>query len=254
MSATLATKASTKVDDIAGFSSALKAQLKAAFSNSTLFKTMIDTNPDAIVDVFKRIDDVDLKKIGDSLDASSATKLKKALADSGNLSLSAKMFPDGATVRTALAIGAGVGLLAYLDDKFEGEEEDFKNCMAACVPHNWDQYEQGGIQASELEYSTEETLEDYQITPIDNQPYCVSPNKDCEEYCQPKCDEETKSDLPFSSVPERAAEEAGGLLKSLFGGLLDGLGLDTTTVGYASSASASMCSLVLLLMLMQQFR
>jgi len=79
MSTTLAAKASTKVDDIAGFSSALKAQLKAAFSNSTLFKTMIDTNPDAIVDVFKRIDDVDLKKIGDSLDASSATKLKRRL-------------------------------------------------------------------------------------------------------------------------------------------------------------------------------
>ena len=254
MSAVLAAKASDKVDDIAGFSTALKAQIKAAFSSSQLFKRMLDTNPDAIVDVFKRIDDVDLKKIGDSLDAASATKLKKALADSGNLSLSAKMFPDGATVRTALAIGAGVGLLAYLDKKFEDEEEDFKNCMAACVPHNWDQYEQGGIQASELEYSTEETLEDYQITPIDNQPYCVSPNKKCEEYCQPKCDEETKSDLPFSSVPERAAEEAGGLLKALFGGLLDGLGLDTTTVGYASSASASMCSLVLLLMLMQQFR
>jgi hypothetical protein len=247
-------KASDKVDDIAGLSSALKAQLKTAFSNTTLFKTMLDTNPDAIIDVFKRMDDVDLKKIGDSLDATGTTKLKKALADSGNLSLSAKMFPDGATVRTALTIGAGVGLLAYLDKKFEDEEEDFKNCMAACVPHNWDQYEQGGIQASELEYSTEETLKDYQITPIDNQPYCVSPNKDCEEYCQPKCDEETKSDLPFSSVPERAAEEAGGLLKALFGGLLDGLGLDTTTVGYASSASASMCSLVLLLMLMQQFR
>lgn len=247
-------KASDKVDDIAGLSSALKAQLKTAFSNTTLFKTMLDTNPDAIIDVFKRMDDVDLKKIGDSLDATGTTKLKKALSDSGNLSLSAKMFPDGATVRTGLAIGAGVGLLAYLDKKFEDEEEDFKNCMAACVPHNWDQYEQGGIQASELEYSTEETLKDYQITPIDNQPYCVSPNKKCEEYCQPKCDEETKSDLPFSSVPERAAEEAGGLLKSLFGGLLDGLGLDTSTIGYASSASSSMIMVIMVVMLMQQFR
>jgi len=158
----------------AGSQSALVA---AAAADPTVIKAFIKANPEAFLPVFKAMNKADADIILKNLDAGTVTKLRKAVADSGDAALASKMFPDGATVRTVLAIGAGAGLIAYLDDKFEDEEEDFKNCMAGCVPHNWDEYEQGGVNASELTYSTPETLADYQITPIENQPYCVSPNE-----------------------------------------------------------------------------
>ena len=230
----------------------------SAASKPAVIKTLIKANPDAFLPIFKMMDQVDIDLIKASLDAPTVAKLRKAVTDSGDAALASKMFPDGATVRTVLTIGAGAGLIAYLDDKFKDEEKDYKNCMAGCVPHNWDVYKQGGVKASELKYSTVETLPEYQITPIENQPYCVSPNKKCEEYCKPKCKEETKADIPFMDAPGRflnkGAEGAGGLLNGLFGGLLDGLGLDTSTIGYASSASSSMCCLFVVLMLYQQFK
>jgi len=240
----------------AGSQSALVA---AAAADPTVIKAFIKANPEAFLAVFKAMNKADTDIILKNLDAGTVTKLRKAVADSGDAALASKMFPDGATVRTVLAIGAGAGLIAYLDDKFEDEEEDFKNCMAGCVPHNWDEYEQGGVNASELTYSTPETLADYQITPIENQPYCVSPNEKCEEYCKPKCKEETKADIPLFDSPLNPFNPDSPFnpfkwLERAFGGLLDAFGLDTSTIGYASSASSSMCCLFVVLMLYQQFK
>lgn len=227
----------------------------SAASKPAVIKTLIKANPDAFLPVFKMMDQVDVDLIKASLDAPTVAKLRKAVTDSGDAALASKMFPDGATVRTVLTIGAGAGLIAYLDDKFKDEEKDYKNCMAGCVPHNWDVYKQGGVKASELKYSTVETLPEYQITPIENQPYCVSPNKKCEEYCKPKCKEETKADIPLFDSPLNPFNPDSPFnpftwIERLFGGF----GLDTSTIGYASSASSSMCCLFVVLMLYQQFK
>ena len=235
------------------------AAVAAAAANPAVIKAVMKANPEAFLPVFRALGKVDTDLILKNLDASTIAKLKKAVGDSGDAALAKKMFPDGATVRTVLAIGAGAGLIAYLDDKFEDEEEDFKNCMAGCVPHNWNEYEQGVVKASELKYSTVETLPEYQITPIENQPYCVSPNEKCEEYCKPKCKEETKADIPLLDSPLNPFNPDSPFnpfkwLGRASGGLLDSFGLDTSTIGYASSASSSMCCLFVVLMLYQQFK
>lgn len=231
------------------------AKVPVTITSEVLVAAIKNLPADAFLPAFKALKQADVDLILKNLDAASVAKLRKGVTDSGDAALASKMFPDGATVRTVLAIGAGAGLIAYLDDKFKDEEKDFKNCMAGCVPHNWNEYEQGVVKASELKYSTVETLPEYQITPIENQPYCVSPNEKCEEYCKPKCKEETKADIPLLDSPLNPFNPDSPFnpftwIERLFGGF----GLDTSTIGYASSASSAMCCLFVVLMLYQQFK
>ena len=158
-------------------------------------------------------------------------------------------------VQTGVMVGAGAGLLMWIDKKFEKEKEDYKNCMSGCLPHNWDEYDYGDLQESDLQYSTPETLEQYQITPIEGQPYCRATIEDCEGYCGERCEEETDVRLPLidplRDLTKEGAESLGDILKALFGGLFEGMGLDTSTVGYASSASSCMMFMVMIIMLLK---
>jgi hypothetical protein len=151
---------------------------------------------------------------------------------------------------------AGFTLIKYLDKKFDDEEEDYKNCMAACLPHNWDDYQYGNLEKSDLVYSTPDSIKEYQIEPIPNQPYCRE-GMECESYCGSKCKEESKADIPLLDVPGNllgtaasgAGEAAGGLFGGLFGGLLEGLGLGGPAGGL-TSALASVLSLVFFMIFM----
>jgi len=159
-------------------------------------------------------------------------------------------------IQTGVLVGAGAGLLMWIDKKFEDREEEYKNCMAGCLPHNWDEYEYGNLEKSDLQYSTPETLEEYQITPIDGQPYCKAEMDDCGKFCDKRCEEESENVRiplidPLRDLSREGAEGLGDILKALFGGLFEGMGLDTSMVGYASSASSSMIMMVLLIMMLK---
>jgi hypothetical protein len=244
----------TKVDNVVDISDSLLVMIKAAAANPTVMKKLVKDSPEAFIPIFKVMDDVDLKAIYKSMDADGKAKLAKAFDDTGNLALLRRMVPDSSVLKTALAVGAGAGLLAWLDDKFEDSEEEFKNCMAGCLPHNWDAYDQDTIEAADLEYSTPETLEQYQITPIDNQPYCVSPNQECEEFCKPKCEELSEVDIPFWDSPVNPfnPDSPFNPLKWLERLLpdLDLSFLDPTIIAGASSACSSLVLLLVIMMTM----
>ena len=153
---------------------------------------------------------------------------------------------------TIMGAGALVGMALYIDNKYAEAEEEYKDCMAGCLPHNWDEYENGSLQKSDLNYSTVSSLQDYGVTPIANQPYCSENIDNCGDYCNKKCDEETDVDIPgmsgFEGLTKDLSAGLGGIIGNIFGGLFEGVGLDNTTVGIASSASISMCCMLILMM------
>lgn len=248
------TNLGSTVSNVDGIADDLVSSIMSAVSDPGFMKTLIKAQPDAFIPIFKQMEDIDLKAIYKSLDADGKAKLARAMGNTDNLALLKRMVPDSSVIKTTLAIGAGAGLLAWLDDKFEDSEEEFKNCMAGCLPHNWDAYDQGTVDASELIYSTPETLEDYQITPITNQPYCTSPNEECEEFCKPKCNELSEVDIPFWDSPVNPFNEDSPFnpLKWLERLLpdLDLSFLDPTIIAGASSACSSLVLLLVVMMAM----
>lgn len=255
---TKATKAfgniAAQLDTVDGIVGTLADSIRAAAANPAVMKVLIKAQPEAFIPIFKVMDDVDLKAIYKSMDADGKAKLARAFSDTGNMTLLGRMVPDSSVLKQALAVGAGAGLLVWLDKKFEDSEEEFKNCMAGCLPHNWDAYDQETIEAAELEYSTPETLEQYQITPIDNQPYCVSPNQECEEFCKPRCEELSEVDIPLWDSPVNPLNPDSPLnpLKWLERLLpdLDLSFLDPTIIAGASSACSSLVLLLVIMMTM----
>lgn len=209
-----------------------------------------------------KITDSSLIRQMDDVDVGGATRSSRRRMDNVQLTKldgSTKTVKYGGpefwkTIRTGGLVGAGVGLLTWIDKKFEKEKEDYKNCMAGCLPHNWDEYDYGDLEKSDLQYSTPETLEEYQIKPVDGQPYCKAAIDDCEEYCGDRCEEETDVRIPIIDplldLSKEGAEGLGDLLNALFGNLFEGLGLDTEIVGYASSASSSMIMMLAAVMLL----
>lgn len=154
------------------------------------------------------------------------------------------------TVRSGGYVVAGFGLLSWIDEKFEDSEEEYKNCMAGCLPHNWDAYDQGSIDASDLQYSNVTSLEEYQITPVPGQPYCASPNEECEEFCKPKCEELSEVDIPLWDSPVNPFNPDSPLnpikwLERLLSAL--NLGFDPTLVSSASAASSSFIFVIIVM-------
>ena len=261
------------------FSAALKKKLVDAAdviaANPGLLKKVLDADPDAFVKVFKQMGKTtegadDLATLGRSFDSVTKAKLMSAFDDAGDFASKAKMFPDEAAASAALKnkpikfkdgtsapygskefwnaigkgamIGAGYGLLKWIDDKFKDAEEEYKNCMAGCLPHNWDAYEQKTIEGKDLLYSNATSLAEYQITPVPSQPYCVKPNEECEEYCDPKCSELSKVDIPLADSPLNPFNPDSPLNPfrwlTRLTDLLPDFGFDTKLVSSASSASS----------------
>jgi hypothetical protein len=150
---------------------------------------------------------------------------------------------------TLLAGGLAAGGLYYLEQKYKEEEENVKDCMKVCLPDNWDDHAYGDLEKSELNYKE---LSDVGSA---EQPICTAEIDECGSYCGDKCKEIHDYDAPgsnaFEGLAGDAGETAGGIFKALFGGLFEGLGLDTSMVGYASSASSCMMFMVMMIMLLK---
>ena len=258
-------KTSTKFADFDSF--------KAFMKNDAVDPNVLAKTASANPTLFKRLSN--LSEAKDGLDAAARAKLIKAL-DVADPSL-AKSIKKADDAGDAAAVGAkagdstadqafraakyaaagfaGYSVIKYIEKKYEDEEEDYKNCMAACLPHNWDEHIYGNVEMGDIEYSTPESIREYQIEPIPNQPYCKE-GMECENFCGVRCDEESKANIPLIDTPGKLAgslacglgKGAGQIAGGLTGGLLDGLGLGGA--GGLTSSLASMLSFVFFMIFM----
>ena len=142
----------------------------------------------------------------------------------------------GKLITAGLVVGGGL----YLEDKFEDAEEDIKNCIKVWLPENWDDYEYGDLDKSELKYRV---LEGEDANP--DQPLCTAAKDDCGEYCSDKCEDLHEYELPGSNTAAGAAKGLGKGLGGLFGGLAKGLGKIFDPSGMASKFSLIMIILII---------
>ena len=231
---------------------------KVASANPTLFKRL--SNLSEAEGGLSAASRARLTKALDAADPNLLKGLKKADDAGDAAAVGAKAGNSTAdqafrAAKYAAAGFAGYSVIKYIEKKYEDEEEDYKNCMAACLPHNWDEHIYGNVEEGDIEYSTPESIREYQIEPIPNQPYCKE-GMECESYCAPKCEEESEANIPLIDTPGKLAGSlAGGLGRGagqiaggLTGGLLDGLGLGGA--GGLTSSLASMLSFVFFMIFM----
>ena len=233
-----------------------KAMLKNPDVALKSLKAALESNPDAIAKAFGKMKSADATNLLKSLDETTQLKILKSLdevdpatANKLRKNLSKKI-PDAKDIaKQALTIGAGAGALFWVDQKFKDASEKFKDCMAGCVPENWDEYDSGSLEKSDLKYSNLESLTTRGMEPIENQPYCTEKIDNCGIYCKQKCDAESEVDLPGSDLFGGGGKFVGGLFGDTFSGLLDGLGLGDFGggVGTAVSSGASLISSCMML-------
>jgi hypothetical protein len=227
---------------------------KVASANPTLFKRL--TQAEGGLDAASR---ARLIKAMDAVDPNLVKGLKKADDAGDAATVAGKASTTDQAFRAAkyAAAGfAGYSVIKYIEKKYEDEEEDYKNCMAACLPHNWDEHIYGNVEKGDIEYSTPESIREYQIEPIPNQPYCKE-GMECENFCGVRCDEESKANIPLLDMPGKLAGSAadslgrgaGQVAGGLAGGLFEGLGLGGGAGGLTSSL-ASMLSFVFFMIYM----
>ena len=220
------------------------AVLKAAYNSkpTTFMKNL---------EVFNKADQIKIaKKVDDATLSAKITKMKSADEVGGTAAKGTTKYDTAQTLIKYTAAGiAGFTLINYLYKKYDDEEKIYRNCMAACLPHNWDEYQYGAIKEDELEYSTPDSIREYQIEPIPNQPYCKR-GMECENFCGVTCGEEAKADIPLLDLPGNVAgsaagatgQAAGQVTGGLFGGTLEGLG-----AGGPGSMGASAVSAILVM-------
>lgn len=247
-------------------SSSPLSSLKKGMNNNTFFSMALG-DPGTFSNLFKKMDTKTFNNmVGDMTDAARSKFLKKLPDDvKTKHGISPKpsgkdvdvRFPDGTTktfkygssgfwsaVRTGATIIGGLALLKWIDNKFEDAEEDYKNCMAGCLPHNWDEYDSGTLDKSKLKYSTVETLKENNLEPIKNQPYCKKNIKDCEKFCDEKCEKETEVDLPGSSTARGLFDK----MRRTFNDFLPDIpGVDSSMISFASSASSMMMFMLIIM-------
>ena len=192
-----------------------------------------------------------IRKAGGQVDgtAGAATKVPKTADELAAEAATRKEF--WSAVKQGSVIGAGAGLLMWIDKKFEESEEDFKDCMAACIPENWHEYDGGDLKKSDLKYSTLDSLDGRGIEPIANQPYCTKKINDCGEYCGKSCKDETEVDLPGTNLVTGGAGFFGGLLNDTFGSFTQGLGFPEGSTPMISSGMSGCVFFMLIIMLMK---
>lgn len=207
--------------------------------------------------IYSKLADVDptiadkIRKAGGQVDgtAGAATKVPKTADELAAEAATRKEF--WSAVKQGSVIGAGAGLLMWIDKKFEESEEDFKDCMAACIPENWHEYDGGDLKKSDLKYSTLDSLDERGIEPIANQPYCTKKINDCGEYCGKSCKDETEVDLPGTNLLTGGAGFFGGLLNDTFGSFTQGLGFPEGSTPMISSGMSGCVFFMLIIMLMK---
>lgn len=166
------------------------------------------------------------KRAGDAI-AAGAKRTAKAAADNA-----------GKLITAGLVVGGGL----YLENKFKEADEDIKNCINVCLPENWDDYEYGDLDKSELKYRV---LEGEDANP--DQPLCTEAKDDCGEYCGNKCEDLHEYELPGSNAAAGVGKGVGKGLGGLFGGLAKGLGKLFDPSGMASKFSLIMIILIIVM-------
>lgn len=144
----------------------------------------------------------------------------------------------GKLITAGLVVGGGL----YLENKFKKADKDTKNCINVCLPENWDDYEYGDLDKSDLKYRVLEG-EDANAA----QPLCTATMDDCGEYCGPKCEDLHEYDIPGSKTAAGLGKGLGKGLGGLFGGLAKGLGKLFDPSGMASKFSLVMIILIIVM-------
>lgn len=151
----------------------------------------------------------------------------------------------GKLITAGLVVGGGL----YLENKFKEADEDIKNCINVCLPENWDDYEYGDLDKSELKYRV---LEGEDANP--DQPLCTEAKDDCGEYCGNKCEDLHEYELPGSNTAAGVGKGLGKGLGGLFGGLAKGLGKIFDPSGMASKFSLIMIVLIIVMTAMRMMK
>jgi hypothetical protein len=151
----------------------------------------------------------------------------------------------GKLITAGLVVGGGL----YLEDKFEDAEEDIKNCMKVCLPENWDDYEYGDLDKSELKYRV---LEGEDANP--DQPLCTEAKDDCGTFCSDKCEDLHEYNIPGSNAAAGLGKGLGKGLGGLFGGFAKGLGKLFDPSGMASKFSLIMIILIIIMTAMRMIK
>jgi hypothetical protein len=206
---------------------------------------IIKADPSTFAPVLKKMDDADVSNILKRMDDSDKARILDQIDPDGVRKLDGAK-PDDNTL-TLAAGAAALGAAYYIDNKYDKADEKFKDCMIGCLPHNWDEYDQGSLDKSELKYSTVESLDEYGVTPIDNQPYCTSQMNDCGEYCEKRCESESEVDLPFGL--DRPFEALDDTWDRFMGSFPE---FNPMYVGGISSVS--LCCLIVMVLLMTTLR
>ena len=151
----------------------------------------------------------------------------------------------GKLITAGLVVGGGL----YLENKFNEADEDIKNCMKVCLPENWDDYEYGDLDKSELKYRV---LEGEDANP--DQPLCAAAQDDCGAFCSDKCEDLHEYNLPGSKTAAGVGKGLGKGLGGLFGGLFKGLGKLFDPSGMASKFSLIMIVLIIVMTAMRMMK
>jgi hypothetical protein len=157
-------------------------------------------------DLFKRLPDDVQADLLRNVDAGTAAKLGKA---------------DGLSrTETAMLVGgaAAIGVGVYLDDKAAKQSKKVKECTGLCLPSNWDDYEYGDLEKTDLTYKSLESInKDYPDENVDaKQPFCTAKQDDCGDYCLTKCKSIHEKDLlPGGPLLNRGVDAASNVLKAI---------------------------------------
>ena len=216
----------TIAKNIGGGLSAATKQADVAGELAGDLTSVIGKQTDRAADVGRANARTIAQRTGDAV-AAGAKRTAKAAADNA-----------GKLITAGLVVGGGL----YLENKFKEADEDIKNCINVCLPENWDDYEYGDLDKSELKYRVLEG-EDANAA----QPLCTEAIDDCGEYCGNKCEDLHEYELPGSNTAKGVGKGLGKGLGGLFGGLAKGLGKLFDPSGMASKFSLIMIILIIVM-------
>ena len=194
-------------------------QVDKAFFKS--YKAVLSTSFSAIEAASAAVDE--------AADAAGTAAKKGVMGRLGDVANS----PTGQTI---LKTGGVFGGLYFISKMDEDIEEDRAACISACLPSNWDEYQEDAT--APVTYTTSAELAELGLT--NSAPVCTSSkltDPGCFEYCNNACIALnptflSKYTAPFTQAVEDAAEAAGVVVKDVAGGaggimsgFLSGLGI-----------------------------
>ena len=176
----------------------------------------------------KKVDLGGVSKVGKKVDLGGAAKTTKKVAKKTGKKLAKLATENPKAVFGVAAAGAGVGALAYVENKLEKESKNTQKCAALCLPENWDEYEGAGLggklKKNQLKYSTLDDVKadnDGELPKKiggeswDDQPFCKDTIEDFADYCTKSCKSLHKEKLPGGALVNKAADAVTGAANDL---------------------------------------